>query len=117
MFCKDLYVLNTSGYQFHENLSENLRKLVYFPSKSDPGIWINYTKYHYVYIVTYCENVLICNKDTMSLVPIMPDPDIFLVPIRKNATTVFGSSYLDVCHTPPLVDFNAELLVTLRKAG
>ena len=37
---KSLYGLRTSGVRWHERLSNCLRDMGFFPSKSEPGIWM-----------------------------------------------------------------------------
>jgi mRNA deadenylase 3'-5' endonuclease subunit Ccr4 len=63
-----LYGLRTSGARWAEKLADSLQALKFFPSHTDPAIWMREQKDHWEYIGVYVDNLLIMSKNTDTII-------------------------------------------------
>ena len=68
---KSLYGLRTSGVRWHERLSDCLRDMGFFPSKSEPDIWMRRCDDHYEYIGTYVDDLAIVSKNPQAIIKLL----------------------------------------------
>ncbi|GAX11913.1 hypothetical protein FisN_UnNu034 [Fistulifera solaris] len=65
---KALYGLRSSNYRWAERLADVLRELGFFPSKSEPDVWMRRCDDLYEYIAVYVDDLLIVSKQPMLIV-------------------------------------------------
>jgi hypothetical protein len=68
---KSLYGLKTVAARFHEHLSELLLRLGFKNTKHDPDSWMVDKSYHYEYLATYVDDILIWSKDPMTVIKLL----------------------------------------------
>ena len=51
----------------YESLSDNLKLIVLWPSKEDPGLWVQDSRDHNDYNTVYSGNLLVFGKDTTDI--------------------------------------------------
>jgi hypothetical protein len=72
---KALYGLRGSGRAYWQKFASSLRKLGFFPCKSEPDIWMRPNEDHYEYLAVFVDDLCICSRDPQSLLDIMSDPN------------------------------------------
>ncbi|GAX18752.1 hypothetical protein FisN_26Hu045 [Fistulifera solaris] len=65
---KALYGLRSSNYRWAERLADVLREMGFFPSKSEPDVWMRRCDDLYEYIAVYVDDLLIVSKQPMLIV-------------------------------------------------
>ena len=65
---RDLYGMKNSGAAWRAKLAETLREIGYFPSKSDPYVWLKKDmktdgSHYWKYMLVYIDNVLHIDHD------------------------------------------------------
>jgi hypothetical protein len=53
---------------YHEQSSELLLRLGFKKTKHDPDLWMMDKSYHYEYLATYVEDILIWSKGSMAVI-------------------------------------------------
>ncbi len=70
---KALYGLRSSGARWHDRLSDCLREMGYFPSKSEPDIWMREVDGVYEYIACYVDDLAIASKNPEAIIKVLQD--------------------------------------------
>ena len=65
---KALYGLKSSGLRCHEQFSDVLRDMGFFPSKAERDIWMRDMGDHYEYIAVYIDDLMYLSKDPQAIV-------------------------------------------------
>jgi hypothetical protein len=68
---KALYGLRSSGARWHDRFADCIMELGFFPSKSDPDIWMRKNEGIYEYVAVYVDDLAIAMKDPKSFVNIL----------------------------------------------
>lgn len=68
VFDKSIYGLRTSGARWHENFSESLRQLGFFPSRADPDLWMRDAGDYYEYLASYVDDLIIASRDPEAII-------------------------------------------------
>jgi hypothetical protein len=63
-----LYGLNISAARFHEHLSGSILRLGSKKTKHDSDLWMVDKSFHYEYLATYVDDILIRRKDPMAVI-------------------------------------------------
>jgi hypothetical protein len=62
-----LYGRKTSGARYHERFADTLQAEGYFPSQSDPDVWMNDCITPYEYVCVYVDDLMVMAKDPKPL--------------------------------------------------
>jgi hypothetical protein len=68
---KALYGLRSSGARWHDRFADCIMEHGFFPSKSDPDIWMRKNGELYEYVAVYVDDLAIAMKDPKSFVNIL----------------------------------------------
>ena len=73
--------------RWHEELSDNLKLIIFYPSKANPYLWMQDYGYQYEYTNIYSDNLLVFSKihtvilrglNTLFLLKVVGDPELYL---------------------------------------
>ena len=65
---KALYGLPFLGFQFHQHLAMNLKKMGFVSTKADSDLWMRDKGDHYEYIACYVDDIMIFSRDTQAII-------------------------------------------------
>ena len=102
---KALYGLRSSGLRWHEKLAIILKKIGFFPCKSEPDIWMRRSQDLYEYIAVYVDDLAICARNPKEITDILENVHNFKLkgtgPIKYHlGCDFFRDSVGVLCFSP-----------------